>query len=63
MSREEKIKTMHALWEDLARDDEAIESPSWHAAVLKETEARVLSGAEPIHDWEDAKRELRRRME
>jgi hypothetical protein len=62
MSREEKLKAMHALWENLAQDDdESIESPLWHGEVLKETEAKVQAGAERAHDWEQAKEELRRR--
>lgn len=61
MSREEKLRTMHSLWEDLVRDDEAIESPTWHGDALRETEERVRSGAEKVHDWEQAKEELRKR--
>ncbi|MGE4181446.1 MAG: addiction module protein [Limisphaerales bacterium] len=30
MSRDEKIRAMHELWEDLARDDQAVQSPAWH---------------------------------
>jgi hypothetical protein len=61
MSREEKLRVMHALWEDLARDEGAMESPAWHGDALRETEERVRSGAEQAHDWEAAKAELRRR--
>jgi hypothetical protein len=61
MSREEKLKVMHALWEDLAREDEAVESPAWHGDALRETEARVVSGVERVRDWNEAKAELRRR--
>ena len=61
MSREEKLRTMHRLWEDLARDDEAVESPAWHRDALKETEERVRSGVEGIRDWEQAKGALRKR--
>ena len=61
MSREEKLRTMHSLWEDLVRDDEAIESPTWHGDALRETEERVRSGVEKVHDWEQAKEELRKR--
>ncbi len=63
LSREEKLRVMHELWEDLARDEAAIESPSWHADALRETEERVQAGIEGVHDWEQAKKELRRRME
>ena len=63
MSREEKLKAMHALWEDLARDEGAVESPAWHEEALRETEQRVAAGAELARDWEEAKNELRRRMQ
>jgi hypothetical protein len=63
MSREEKLKMMHALWEDLAREEDALESPPWHADTLRETEERVRSGVEHELDWDEAKAELRRRAE
>jgi hypothetical protein len=61
MSREEKLKVMHALWENLARDEEALDSPQWHGEALRETEGRMRSGVEQVHDWEEAKAELRKR--
>ncbi len=61
MSRHEKLQAMHALWEDLVQEDEAVESPSWHGDALKETEERVKAGTERVWDWEAAKDELRRR--
>jgi hypothetical protein len=61
MSREEKLKVMHDLWEDLAREDDVLESPAWHGEALRETQERVLSGAERVLDWDEAKAELRRR--
>lgn len=63
MSRQEKLRLMHALWEDLTRDEDAVESPEWHGEVLRETEERVRLGAERAHDWDAAKTELRRRAE
>lgn len=63
MSREEKLKVMHALWEDLARDEDSLESPSWHGDALRETEQRMSSGAEQVRNWDEAKSELRRRAE
>jgi hypothetical protein len=63
MSREEKLKAMHQLWEDLARDESSVQSPAWHSDALREVEERVRQGVERAHDWEDAKKELRRRME
>jgi hypothetical protein len=63
MSREEKLKVMHALWEDLARDEHAVESPEVHGELLRETEERVRSGVERVRDWDEAKAELRKRAE
>ena len=48
MSRKEKVQTMEAIWEDLSKADADIETPAWHEAALKETEARVAAGQERI---------------
>jgi hypothetical protein len=63
MSRGEKLKLMHALWEELARDEQAVESPAWHGDALRETEERVRGGEEVIRDWDEAKTELRKRAQ
>jgi hypothetical protein len=63
MSREEKLKVMHALWEDLARDEDTVESPEWHQDVLRDTAERVRLGVEHVRDWDEAKAELRKRTE
>ena len=63
MSRTEKLQAMEALWTDLSKAEAEVESPAWHADVLRETEARVAAGQERIADWETAKRELRERFE
>ncbi len=63
MTRDEKLRVMHTLWEDLARDEDAVESPQWHSDALRETERRVHDGVEHAHDWEDAKKRLRARSE
>lgn len=61
MSRAEKLGLMHAIWEDLVRDEDAVESPAWHREVLRETEERLRHGVEKVQDWTDAKAELRKR--
>ncbi len=62
LSKTEKLMVMEALWEDLS-NEESIESPDWHKKALSETEARVNSGQERIVDWQQAKKELRKRFE
>lgn len=63
MSREDKLRAMEALWEDLSRDDKSFDSPAWHQQALVETELRVREGQEKPLDWETAKKDLRRRFE
>ena len=63
LSREEKLRVMETIWEDLSREDEEVESPDWHQKALQETERRFNSGQEKIVDWQVAKKELRERFE
>ena len=62
MTLEEKLRAMEALWADLSRNEQDIQSPPWHEQLLKEREERVKSGQEKFENWEDAKRELRDRL-
>lgn len=63
MTRDEKLRVMEALWANLSEDDAILESPEWHQNALKETEARLESGAEQVLNWADAKRILQKRSE
>jgi hypothetical protein len=38
MSCNEKLRAMEALWADLSKDDDRLESPEWHARALREAE-------------------------
>lgn len=62
MTTAEKLRTMEALWADLSRHDEEIQSPAWHGEVLNEREERIRSGQEAFIDWEAAKKQLRDRL-
>lgn len=63
MSRTEKLQAMEAIWTALSKSDSEVESPTWHADALRETNERVACGEERIVDWEIAKRELRKHFE
>jgi hypothetical protein len=62
MSRAEKLQAMETLWADLTRDEAAFESPAWHENVLKHTEGLVREGKTDFVDWDNAKKDLRRRL-
>ena len=59
----EKLKIIEALWSDLGADEDSFESPAWHAEELSKTEAGYAAGRIEVLDWEDAKKELRKRFE
>jgi len=63
LSREDKLRVMEAIWEDLSKEDTEVESPKWHQEALQETEQRLNLGEEKKVDWQSAKKELRERFE
>lgn len=60
---DEKLKIIEALWGDLAADDQAFASPTWHEEELGKTEADFAAGRIEALDWDEAKKELRRQFE
>jgi putative addiction module component (TIGR02574 family) len=62
MSVAEKLRVMEALWENLSRNSDALESPAWHEDELREREERIASGKTKFTDWEKAKAEIRQRV-
>jgi putative addiction module component (TIGR02574 family) len=62
MTVEEKLQLMEAIWEDLSRDEESVESPEWHRVALEERRQKEARGETSYIPWEQAKEELRRRI-
>ena len=63
LSPTEKLKIIEALWSDLAANEESFASPAWHEEALRKTEAEFAAGRIEILDWEDTKKQLRKRFE
>lgn len=61
MSFEEKLQAMAALWDDLSRHPDLLESPAWHEDVLREREQRLAAGESSVMDWDEAKAYIRSR--
>lgn len=59
MSVEEKIRVMEAIWDDLCRRAEAVQSPDWHGEILAEREAAIERGEDQFEDFETAKEKIR----
>ncbi len=62
MSREEKVRALDELWNDLYPDEEAMDSPAWHLEALQETQQRYQAGLEVPMDLDEAERQLRTRQ-
>lgn len=52
---------MESLWPDSNSNEDQIDSPAWHADILKTRELRVMEGKESYLDWEVVKKQLRER--
>ncbi len=61
MSRAEKLRMMEAIWNDLASDENSLESPEWHLDALQSAERSVKEGKAKFSDWESAKQRIRRK--
>lgn len=59
----EKLKIVETLWADLAKEEATFPSPSWHTTELRKTEAEFSASRVEVLDWDDAKKELRKRAE
>ena len=57
----QKLNLMEAIWEDLAKDEKALESPDWHEQVLKDREEALVAGKAAVSGWEEAKDRIRRK--
>ena len=55
LPKEEKLMLMEALWEDLSRDGEDFESPTWHGEVLREGEKALQLGEDCFLTVEEAR--------
>jgi hypothetical protein len=62
MSLSEKLRVMEALWEDLSRNSDALDSPAWHETVLQDREKKIAAGEARFTDWEQAKADIRKRV-
>jgi len=62
MTLRDKLAAMEALWEDLSRTPEAIESPAWHKEVLEQRQNRVAEGRADYTSWDSTKADIRRKV-
>lgn len=59
MTKLDKLRAMEALWDDLCRDADTVQSPAWHGDVLRARAQALRSGEEKVWDWGEAKKSIR----
>jgi putative addiction module component (TIGR02574 family) len=62
LSFPQKLDLMEMLWADMAANENKLESPDWHEAVLNEREAALDAGKLTISDWEAAKERIKKNV-
>ncbi len=62
LSLAQKLDLMETLWADLSRDEEKLESPTWHKTILEDREKAFKSGKVSASNWEQAKKRIRKRV-
>jgi putative addiction module component (TIGR02574 family) len=63
LPRDEKLRIVEILWGDLAADESSYVSPPWHEEELNKTASEYAEGRVEVLNWEEAKKELRKRFE
>ena len=59
MSLEEKLQIMESVWQNLCNHSETIQSPEWHAGVVKKRVELLEAGNAEVSEWNHAKERLR----
>ena len=58
----QKLDLIETLWDDISKDDKALESPSWHEEVLQDRQKALEAGKASARDWDQAKERIRRNV-
>jgi putative addiction module component (TIGR02574 family) len=53
LSRKEKLKLVHLLWDDIAREQDDLSIPTEHRQVIDERLAKIKSANASFRSWDD----------
>jgi len=59
----QKLDLLETIWDDLAKYQQAFESPFWHEEVLNDREKALSAGKTSPSDWDEAKGRIRKRVQ
>ncbi len=58
----QKLDLLEKLWDDLAGDEDAFDSPDWHETVLQDRDVALAAGKVKISSWDEAKERIKRNV-
>jgi putative addiction module component (TIGR02574 family) len=58
----QKLDLIETLWDDIIKDEKAVESPRWYEEVLQDRQEALEAGKAVVHDWDEAKERIRRNV-
>jgi hypothetical protein len=58
----QKLDLMETLWADMIGNEEKLESPAWHEAILNDREAALKAGKITTSDWAEAKERIKKKV-
>ncbi len=58
LSPAEKLLLVEELWDDIAKESNAVEPPAWHDQALAEDAARYAADPSPGDNWANVKRRI-----
>ncbi len=53
-----KLDLLETIWDDLSKNDEAVESPAWHEHILNERRESIAAGTAQHSDWSESKERI-----
>jgi putative addiction module component (TIGR02574 family) len=62
LSFTQKLDLMEMLWADMAGNEQSLESPAWHGAILNDREAALNAGKVTVSNWEEAKERIKKNV-
>jgi len=62
MTLAQKLDLIEVLWDDITRDERSLESPDWHADVLRDRQKALDAGKAKVCDWQEAKKRIRKNV-
>jgi putative addiction module component (TIGR02574 family) len=57
----QKLHLMEALWDDLTKHEQMLESPEWHEEVLRDREEAMSAEKGIVSTWAEAKDRIRKK--